>query len=47
MQEPLTSIIGGNSSQIKITANISNDQVQYFLPIFILVASYADCITNR
>ena len=47
MQEWLTSIIGANASQDKIVATIDNDEVEYSLPIVILVASHGDCITNR
>ena len=47
MQEWLTSIIGGNANQAKMTATIDNDKVEYSLPIVILVASHGDCITSE
>lgn len=47
MQEWLTSIIGSNSSQDKITATINNKQSKYSLPIIILVASHGDYIDSE
>ena len=47
MQEWLTSIIGGNSNQDKMTATVNNDKVEYSLPIIILVASHGDYVENE
>ncbi|RDD36934.1 Nephrocystin-3, partial [Trichoplax sp. H2] len=53
MQEWLTSIIAGHTSQSTINVNIKSEDGQHLppsqhsLPIIILVASHGDCITNE